>query len=110
MVNAFRQGDVLIIKIDELPKRNLLKKVEPVSGRVILAEGEVTGHAHALESDGVALLELPQEGQTSRIFMELTKDSTVNHEEHGKIDLTKGFYEIRRQREYQPDEIRQVAD
>ncbi len=41
----YRQGDVLIERINSLPRK--LTKVALESGRVILAHGEVTGHAHA---------------------------------------------------------------
>lgn len=41
----YRQGDVLIARIDSLPVK--LKKAALEGGKVILAHGEVTGHAHA---------------------------------------------------------------
>lgn len=44
-LKQYRQGDVLIQSIDSLPTQ--LSKVELENGRVILAHGEVTGHAHA---------------------------------------------------------------
>lgn len=44
----YRQGDVAIQRIASLPKK--LKLVERDAGRVILAHGEVTGHAHAFTS------------------------------------------------------------
>lgn len=43
--NQFRQGDVLIERIAELPTTAVKQK-----GRVILAHGEVTGHAHTFDS------------------------------------------------------------
>ena len=47
----YRQGDVLIVPITSIPKT-----VEPIAreqGRIILAHGEVTGHAHAIKDRGV---------------------------------------------------------
>lgn len=41
----YRQGDVLIERISSLPAS--LKKTALEGGKVILAHGEVTGHAHA---------------------------------------------------------------
>jgi hypothetical protein len=41
----YRQGDVLIARIAALPVK--LKKAALEGGKVILAHGEVTGHAHA---------------------------------------------------------------
>lgn len=41
----YRQGDVQIVRIAALPLK--LKKAALEGGKVILAHGEVTGHAHA---------------------------------------------------------------
>jgi hypothetical protein len=41
----YRQGDVFIARIASLPAK--LKKAALEGGKVILAHGEVTGHAHA---------------------------------------------------------------
>lgn len=43
----YRQGDVAIERVGSLPAK--LTKVARENGRVILAHGEVTGHAHAFE-------------------------------------------------------------
>ncbi len=44
-MNIVRQGDVLLAKIEKLPKDAIEIKTE--ESRVVLAYGEVTGHAHA---------------------------------------------------------------
>jgi hypothetical protein len=46
MKKQFRQGDVLLERIDKLPKN--LKPVSHEKGFVVLAHGEVTGHAHTI--------------------------------------------------------------
>lgn len=43
----FRQGDVLIVAIAAMPAEVTPEK--PDAGRAVLAYGEVTGHAHALD-------------------------------------------------------------
>src|SRR3954453_10783779 len=45
----YRQGDVLIARIDEVPED--LEAVPRDKGRVVLAYGEVTGHAHAVRGE-----------------------------------------------------------
>jgi hypothetical protein len=45
----YRQGDVMIERIDKLPTG--LKKQDAENGRVILAHGEVTGHAHSFAAN-----------------------------------------------------------
>lgn len=112
----YRQGDVLIEQIDALPKKLRKNKNE---SRVILAHGEVTGHAHEIERPELAMLEecsigargdLEDANTMTNAAMELSADTAVVHQEHGKIELPKGRYLVRRQREYSPTEIRNVAD
>jgi hypothetical protein len=79
--------------------------VAPVNGRVVLAEGEATGHAHAIRAAGVALCMYG----IQRI-LEVQREAILRHEEHADIILPPGNYEVIRQREYTPGEIRQVAD
>lgn len=96
-----RQGDILFVKIDKLPKG--LKKT--MDG--IVAHGEVTGHAHRVaENENVALLETEQGDK----FVQADADWQIVHDEHGPITLEKGVWEARRQREYSPEAIRRVAD
>jgi len=100
----YRQGDVLIRRIDKLPGGERVE-VAPVNGRVVLAEGEATGHAHAVRAVGVALCMYG----IQRI-LEVQRESVLEHEEHADIVLPPGNYEVVRQREYTPEAIRQVAD
>jgi len=99
----FRQGDVLLIQIDDMPPDTV--PVEPDGDRVVLAYGEVTGHAHALSTAGAALYE-NMDGR----FLHLVQPSSLVHEEHSTIDLAPGVYRVVRQREYTPREVRFVTD
>src|SRR5258708_4547500 len=97
----WRQGDVFIIATSNLPH---LGRVER---RPVLAEGEVTGHTHALAD--------PASGQVftvrGEIYLEVIGDSaTIVHEEHAPVTLPHGGYTIRIQREYSPKEMRPVVD
>jgi hypothetical protein len=83
-------------------------------GRVILAYGEVTGHAHEVvpavdNRDDVPPMELFQEPDGSRLLV-IRKPAALKHEEHSAIDLAVGHYKVIRQREYSPEAIRNVAD
>lgn len=103
----YRQGDVLIVPVSKLPKG--LKPVPREAGRAVLAHGEVTGHAHAIKDDRAALFSDPK---LAAIFMYVSGDGPValEHDEHDTIQVPPGTYRIIRQREYHPQEIRQVAD
>lgn len=105
-MKLYRQGDVLITSITSLPKR--LRPVPRDNGRVILAYGEVTGHAHAVVGD-VELLESDVAEMEER-FLRVEREAQVVHDEHNTIHLPPGDYKIVRQREYTPEQIRNVAD
>jgi hypothetical protein len=99
--SIWRQGDVFLITAPQLPTAGRTER------RPVLAEGEVTGHAHRLAD--------PASGQVfsigQNLFLEvLSSSATIVHEEHGPVTLPKGGYEIRIQREYSPQEIRRVVD
>ena len=84
-----------------------LPKEGRVERRPVLAEGEITGHAHRLQD--------PASGHVfsvgSELYLEVLGDTaTVVHEEHGPITVPRGNYMVRIQREYSPREIRRVVD
>ena len=100
----YRQGDVLLRRVASIPAG--AKEVARDQGRVVLAYGEVTGHAHAIVDEGAVLLSVAE----SATFLRLTKGARLIHEEHATIALPAGDYQVVRQREYRPwGEVR-VAD
>lgn len=107
-----RQGDVLLVPTTKQPNAEAKRVID--NGRVILAYGEVTGHAHQVipateNADPVPAMELFEEPDGTRILV-VNRDAILRHEEHDKIALAPGGYEVIRQREYAPDAIRNVAD
>lgn len=104
----YRQGDVMIEAIDIIPAK--VKRVARDNGRVVLAYGEVTGHAHAFRSDRVKMFRHDDTGDG--VFLAVLGDSPADleHEEHSIISIPPGSYRVTRQREYSPESIRQVAD
>ena len=103
----YRQGDVLIERIALLPAN--LKSLPRERGRVILAHGEVTGHAHALEAPHCELF--VSEAEAGVTFLEVREAvAALKHDEHATINLAPGAYRVTRQREYSPEAIRNVAD
>jgi hypothetical protein len=94
-----RQGDLLIVKVKGIPQDAVKRESR------VLAEGEATGHMHELdtgevyEKGGVLYFKVG-EGQTS----------TLKHPEHGAVTFEAGEYKVIRQREYEPQGWRYVAD
>jgi hypothetical protein len=103
----YRQGDVLLIRVDEIPKQAKLRKADSRRAGFVLAEGEVTGHHHVLEGPRVQVLDVAQE-----VFARIMEaPATVTHPEHATVTIPPGEYEVRRQVEYEPGELpRQVLD
>jgi len=123
-MKIYRQGDVCIIATEDRDVSQL-KPVPRDAGRIVLAYGEVTGHAHAIPSLHASLylddstVAAPDAMQAiARLGGGLIPDRVLKadaavrllHEEHAPIDLPAGSYIVRIQREYSPTELRNVAD
>ena len=102
-----RQGDVALIAMNEIPA-DAEATARDTNGRVVLAHGEVTGHAHALHEPGVALLR----AANADVFLRVTQPASLRHEEHARIYVPPGTYRVLRQREYRParEQPRSVED
>jgi hypothetical protein len=92
----YRQGDVALIKVAELPAAPL--PVARDNGRLVLAYGEVTGHAHVVDAPAEEAVLLT--AQEERRFLALVAPAPLVHEEHGRIDVPAGIYEVRIQEEW----------
>lgn len=96
----YRQGDVFVRRIQSIPAE--ARPSQRDQNRVILAYGEVTGHAHQIatpDAVGAVLLTVAE----SATFLRLSKKAQLVHEEHAAIDLPAGEYEVILQREFVDD-------
>jgi hypothetical protein len=112
-----RQGDVLILDPSIVgAKVEAGGEVPRDSGRVVLAYGEVTGHAHAIKAPSAKLYDPanPPSDEAARTLGErILRSRTgmkLQHEEHSEIQIPAGHWLVRRQREYSPEALRTVAD
>lgn len=98
MAKTYRQGDVLLIKVPKSRIKDATRSVPRDKGRVILAYGEVTGHAHAIDDKNAE--QLTNDALTTR-FLQVLGEAGVDlvHEEHDTITVPPGVYEVRGQRE-----------
>jgi hypothetical protein len=98
-----RQGDVLLTKVKAIP---VSAKAQDRDGqRIVLAYGEVTGHAHAILEPNALLF-----ADGDLMYLHADGRVTLRHEEHTHLDVPAGDYIVTRQREYSPEAIRSVAD
>lgn len=94
----YRQGDVLIANVGKLPSD--ARPVAHEDGSIVLARGEMGGHAHAISTPGVELFVGSRRGRLERFLVVAAGGATLEHEEHAPIRLPEGIYGVFRQREY----------
>lgn len=104
--NQIRQGDVLLVRRqDDIPVDS-----QPVEAndRLILKEGEATGHAHAFYRPlRVALSQTPSKKRHLRVV----ETAYLRHEEHREAPVAPGTYDLPIQVEWSDDlEPRPVQD
>jgi hypothetical protein len=97
----WRHGDVLIAAVEAIPDGATRKD------ELVLAYGEMTGHAHRVEAADSAEL---WEHEGTLYLRVVTPSARIVHEEHKPITLTSGVYRVWKQREYTPGLIRPVFD
>lgn len=102
MTGQIRQGDVLLVPCEEPVGATPLK---PDGDRVVLAHGEATGHAHAVDAKHAVMYAL-----ACVMYLKVLERTTLRHEEHDHSDIKPGWYELPGQHEYTPQEIIRVAD
>ena len=102
-MKQYRQGDVLLVEVQQLPEE---AKCVSINDRIVLAFGEVTGHAHQIiEKMKARLLDFKAER-----FLQILERTALKHEEHSAIFLEKGNYQQVFQVEEKRKEIQRVAD
>ena len=105
--HIIRQGDVLLIEVAAIPKD--AKDVTP-DGDVILAYGEVTGHAHRIAQTKAAPKVRVWDAAGERFIQRVEADAQLVHEEHSAVVIERPAYRQIIQVEERGEEVRRVAD
>lgn len=101
----YRQGDILLISVDEIPQDAKINKRKK-GQKIVLALGEVTGHAHVITMPEVKWFGSMDDVQ----YVQSANPFAVTHEEHGALNLPAGAYAVIRQVGYTPAELVRVVD
>ena len=96
----YQQGDVLLLKVNEetFNANRLTYRTSKHETRAVLAEGEATGHYHAvymndlLEGAGITLCKSGQHTRQNDGIIVTGAPVELRHEEHNTITLEPGFY------------------
>lgn len=120
MKDHIRQGDVLLVYIDEIPANATLVATDD-AGRAVLAYGEVSGHAHLVEARETGTVQYYRTPAGER-FLALLAKTMVTHgtltdqgiaagtADHTALLLRKGRLQQAFQVEDYGVEVRRVAD
>jgi len=104
-MKAYRHGDVILVKISEGEFKFNKQRGRKLNTNIV-KEGEKAGHYHTLLGD----VELFGSGNVK--VCEVKKDTVIDHPEHGKGKVEKGYYKILSPVEwnYVKEEKRKVLD
>lgn len=82
-----RQGDIIFSKVDKTPKNKISKKL-------VIAEGEVTGHNHVLiaQTDSTIL--------GDKTLFTIKGKAKLVHPEHDTIVFSEGTYMVSNEKEF----------
>jgi hypothetical protein len=102
----YRQGDVFLERT-AIPAGAV--QIPQGKRGTVLAEGEVTGHAHRIPSRHAKLYRAETDARYLRVMG--PAPVALQHEEHTAVTIPPGDYRVTIHAEYQPGELpRQVAD
>jgi hypothetical protein len=114
MAEIFAQGDLLLERVDDVtPSGTIEENMEGMP--VVLAEGEATGHRHAIWErvtmfrDALLARDIPA-GLYIGHLQVAGGHARLLHDEHAPITLPRGTYRVRRQRELGPRDARVLPD
>ena len=117
---TIRQGDVALVLVSTMPPN--CTEVQNGGDRIVLAYGEVTGHAHAIyDHIGSAAADEIAEAAIARArlwqspsgdrYLEVRAPVSLRHEEHTAHTIPPGIYELPIQvAEDTENGVRQIAD
>ena len=94
-------GDLYMRRIPEteVPEAVRQRLQDSGTARMVLAEGEVTGHKHLLTSElPIGYVKLDD----TRAYVLLRDAGLLTHEEHGERVMAPGWYEVPTERDYDP--------
>ena len=105
----YAQGDILIERVADTDATSETWRMvaNDPDAAVVLGRGEESGHRHAIYGGGAKLLQqpfhiggqMPSELYVGHLVVE-AETVTLAHDEHAGIELPKGTYRIRRQRQF----------
>ncbi|MEM5784969.1 MAG: hypothetical protein QW469_00320 [Candidatus Aenigmatarchaeota archaeon] len=103
----YRQGDIILYQIENLPPTNL-KKIKNNNNKFVVAESETTGHQHLLCCKKMKIFQ----DKNGNFYLDLKEKAQLTHPEHKVITILPSTYKVIREQEYDyfAEEIKKVDD
>lgn len=105
--SIIRQGDVNLVRVDALPEG--LEDITPASGRVVLLNGEATGHAHADYDRRIRVFARSKKAERPE-YLRVVETAYLKHEEHTTVAIPAGLYRMPPQVEHTDDDEPRVVE
>jgi hypothetical protein len=113
MLRLCVQGDILVERVDDALISGPI--IYAADGAVVIAEGELTGHHHKLVGcvtlyrDETLAQDIPENLYIGHVQVK-GHSGRLEHEEHAPINLERGTYRVRRQRQLEPSDVGLAGD
>ncbi len=106
-----RHGDIYVARVADPDN---FKELTPATGTQacgVLAEGEVTGHAHRIHAADLSNVDVAV-NEHGRLVFKVKAGATarLTHEEHETVEFDEGTWEVHHQVEETPEGLRRVTD
>jgi hypothetical protein len=114
MTEILAQGDLLLERVSDVAPSGTIAE-NPEGAAMVLAEGEATGHRHAILErvimfrDDRLAWDIPAGLYVGHVRIN-APSARVTHDEHAPLTLLRGTWRVRRQRELGPRDARVLAD
>ena len=89
-MTRYRQGDVLIVELEEAPARTVAVPPE-VDGRLVVARAEATGHAHFVVGGEAKLV---TSEQADELYLLVYRKAALVHDGDSPIVIPPGSYRV----------------
>ena len=96
MVKIWRQGDVIVRQVSEVPKQ----VVEAATNEIRIASE--TGNPHVLKASKVYVPANVRGVQNRQQYVVLEEPTSMTHPQHAALDLLPGVYQVSTVRDYAP--------
>jgi hypothetical protein len=96
-MRQLQHGDVLIREVKSIPAK--AARCVRREGKIVVAEGEATGHHHVIDSKAAEMFFVTSDGHRV-CYLEVLEPVTITHEEHKPMTIPPGKYAVQQVREY----------